>query len=101
MFGNVAGPSMNSLMGIQNQVPTFNTSLAQQAYNGYQQGMTFGQNQSMLAQQQYARNQANMLGAQQIVKWAFNGKICTVRQMADEIWHEDCPEKTHFILKYE
>ena len=46
-------------------------------------------------------NQAQM--AQQIKwpTWVFNGKQCTIREMADEIWHTDCPEKTHFLLKYE
>ena len=69
-------------------------------------------NQGMLAQQyssQYNNNiaQQQYAWAQQQLAvvpptWAFNGTIYnTAREMADAIWHTDCPDKTHFLLKYE
>lgn len=35
-------------------------------------------------------------------KWVIDGKEFTsVRDVANELYPTDCPEKTHFILKYE
>ena len=33
--------------------------------------------------------------------WVFNGEQCSVKEMADKIWSNNCPEKTMFLLKYE
>ena len=53
-----------------------------------------------LSQQQYqwAQHQMNITPP----TWVFNGQVYkTAREMADAIWHNDCPDKTHFLLKYE
>lgn len=63
-------------------------------------GLQNGYN-SQLAQAQLAHQYRQQIATATKPTWVFNGKSCTVREMADEIWHTDCPEKTHFILKYE
>ena len=75
-----------------------------QAYQQYASMANIGSAQY----QQHQYNQALMSGLfnQQTVidppKWVFNGTTYNnVRDMADAIWKLDCPEKTHFILKYE
>lgn len=95
-------------MNIQNHVPSTDASLlAQQGYNqlaGYSMNNQSGLMDAAIAAQQYNTLLANASHQNIITKpklWVFNGKECTVRQMADEIWHTDCPEKTHFLLKYE
>lgn len=96
MLGQLGLGAMNSLLGGH-------------SYNNYgygsqglhQQGMGNAQYNSLLAQQQQAFNHAYNQSMSPPAKWMFDGKVCDVRTMADEIWKTDCPEKTHFILKYE
>ena len=77
------------------------------AHNNYGHNSSQNMFNSGMSPQQAAMQYNNLLAQthmnphQQKVNWIFNGKICTVREMADEIWHNDCPEKTHFLLKYE
>lgn len=85
-----------------------NNTLGNYTYNslfGYQQGMSpYAQNSAGLANQSsisIAQQQYNQAMMQQKPTWVFNGQTCTVREMADNIWPTDCPEKTHFLLRYE
>jgi hypothetical protein len=72
------------------------------AMNGYNSGSpqnyTNNVYQSPL-QQQYQYNSNIQNQAQP--KWMFDGRVCDVRKMADMIWPKSCPEKTHFLLKFE
>ena len=87
------GLGLGGLMG-QNQIQS-NQSAFQRAQQYSQYG---GQMSQSLAQQQLY-NAAMM---QNQTKWMFNGVYCSgPREMADIIWANDCPEKTHFLLKYE
>lgn len=64
----------------------------------------YGQMNNQLASQQYQQAQYNrmMMQAQQKPMWVFNGVQCnSAREMADIIYPNDCPEKTHFLLKFE
>lgn len=71
-----------------------------QQYNNSQLSGQMGQS---IAQQQYNQqlyNQAVMMKNRP--RWIFDGVECNgPREMADIIWANDCPEKTHFLLKYE
>ena len=74
-------------------------------YHGTGYNQLNAQQQTILAQQMSARNYGNMMANSNIQisfsKWTFNGKNCTVREMANQIWPIDCSDKTHFLLKYE
>ena len=86
----------NALMGQSHQQLVQQSNQAfNNAYNQYG-GLA---NQSLAQQQLSQYNQ--MLGARQETKWKFNGIDLNVRDMANAIWANDCPEKTHFLLKYE
>ena len=67
-----------------------------QTYNGM-----YGQMNSQLTQQQFQYNQALTQAIMNRPVWMFDGVQCNVRTMADKIWPTDCPDKTHFLLKYE
>lgn len=90
---------LNGLFG-QNQLQSNQSAFqrAQQYNHNAQYGGQMGQS---IAQQQY--NQALMASMMQNKpQWVFNGVTCNgPREMADIIWTNDCPEKTHFLLKYE
>ena len=63
-------------------------------------------NYNQMSNQLASLGQSNLLNQQynqmmQKPKWVFDGRTCTVREMADSIWPTDCPEKTHFLLKWE
>lgn len=86
---------LSGLMGQQSNQGGFQRA---QQYNNSQLAGQMGQS---LMQQQY--NQTLMASMMQNrPQWVFNGVTCnSPREMADIIWTNDCPEKTHFILKYE
>ena len=73
--------------------------IAQQQYQSNQN--------AYMALQQSSYNQQMMLGQmaqQQYIKprWVFDGTTYnSAREMADTIWPVSCPQKTHFLLKYE
>lgn len=102
MFGNVTSAiGLNSMMSGPATSPysgysSNSANLVNQAMQGLL-GSSGLANQSLAQQQMSAWNQSITKPA----KWMFDGKVCDVREMANKIWHEDCPEKTHFILKYE
>ena len=63
------------------------------------------QQQAMAAQQAYGVGQQGMSQAYtgsnwQPPKWMFNGVMLGVLDFANEIWPEDCADKTAFVLKY-
>lgn len=61
----------------------------------------YGQMNNQLAQSQ-AQQAWNSAMMQQRPQWVINGVTCrSAREMADVIWPNSCPEKTHFLLKYE
>ncbi len=33
-------------------------------------------------------------------QWMFNGKYCDLQSFANEVWPEECEQKTFFLLKY-
>lgn len=67
--------------------------------SGMLNGYNSQQAQSQLAQQYNWAQQRIVVEPPQ---WAFNGVVYkTAREMADAIWTHDCPDKTHFLLKYE
>lgn len=92
MFGQ-----LNSLLGSNYHDGTLggHQYYGHQSAMGLQNAYNSQQAQTQLRQQYYQAQQMK------VPTWIFNGKTCTVREMADEIWHTDCPEKTHFLLKYE
>ena len=99
MFGSITGSSsLHSMMAGPATSPYsgYSSNIANQAMQGLLGGGL--QNQSLAQQQMHAWNQAVTAKP---AKWMFDGKVCDVREMADKIWSEDCPEKTFFILKYE
>jgi hypothetical protein len=69
---------------------------ANQAFNNAMQQM----NQNPYAQYNQMMNQT-YIHPKPPVLWKFNGVDCSIREFADMVWANDCPEKTHFILKYE
>ena len=85
----LSGQNYQQLSQQANQA--FNT-----AYNSYQQGQ-LGQSGLAAAAQQY-NNQ--LWRTQEPSPWVFNGKPCSVKAFADEVWPEDCKEKTFFLLKH-
>lgn len=89
--------NQSGLQRAQQVNQAFNT-----AYNNYQNGQ-LGQAGMNMAAQQYNQqlfNQAVMMKNRP--RWIFDGVECNgPREMADIIWANDCPEKTHFLLKYE
>ena len=86
---------LGGLMG-QNQVQS-NQSGFQRAHQ-YNHSQLSGQMGQSLMQQQLGQYHQ----MQNQTKWMFNGVHCSgPREMADIIWANDCPEKTHFLLKYE
>ena len=87
---------LGGLMG-QNQIQSNQGGFQRaQQYNNSQLGAQM--NQSYLHQQLY--KQAIMMKNRP--RWIFDGVECNgPREMADIIWANDCPEKTHFLLKYE
>ena len=90
--------SLLDSLGIQGMNVLLGQSQAQYGGQmGQSQAQYGGQMGQSLMQQQY--NQA--FGARQETKWKFNGIDLNVRDMANAIWPTDCPEKTHFLLKYE
>ena len=98
--------SLLDSLGLQGLMGQNHQQLSQQAnqafnnaYNSYQQGQ-IGQAGMSQAAQQY-NNQLWQTHTRQQTKWKFNGVDCSIREMADMIWTNDCPEKTHFLLKYE
>ena len=70
------------------------------------QAQQHAQQQAMAAQQGYnvpgatGLSQAYTGSNWQPPRWMFNGVMLGVLDFANEIWPEDCPDKTHFILKY-
>ena len=59
--------------------------------------------QAAMAQQAYGglMSQGGYQGTQwQAPKWMFNGTMCSIIDFANQIWPEDCADKTHFILKW-
>ena len=62
------------------------------------------QQQAMAAQQAYGIGQSMSQGYSgnnwQPPKWMFNGVMLGIIDFANEIWPEDCADKTHFILKW-
>jgi hypothetical protein len=73
-----------------------NQNMGQSNYQGMLNGYNSQQAQNMLAQQY---NQAMMKPKP---KWVIDGKeFNSVRDVANELYPTDCPEKTFFILKYE
>jgi len=118
MFGifNVFGP--NSHDGtLQSNVNggqfASNAQLGDTWFNGLSNGYNLqlsqiGTQHGYYNPQGIAAQQYNTLlnaSANQIItkpkQWVFDGEDCTVREMADKIWPQSCPEKTHFLLKYE
>lgn len=101
--------SLLDSLGLQGLMGQNHQQLSQQAnqafnnaYNQYNNGQ-LGQAGMSQAAQQY-NNQLWQSVAQKpspLRTWVFNNKPCNVREMADMIWTNDCPEKTHFLLKYE
>lgn len=66
-----------------------------------------GQLQNCATNQYYAQQaqqaQAFAQYAQQTIErreWRIDGKDMTMREFADTLWPEDCPERTMFYLKY-
>tara|TARA_R110000868_G_scaffold169152_3_gene404030 strand:- start:259 stop:498 length:240 start_codon:yes stop_codon:yes gene_type:complete len=53
-----------------------------------------------------AQSYNNALAAQQLgrprynPRWMIDGRELTLHQFADELFGDDTPEKTHFLLKY-
>jgi predicted exporter len=74
--------------------------------NGLQYG--FMPLNSLQAQQQQSQQQSQQAAAlaQQYNKtykqhqYMIDGRFMDIREFVDEIWPEDCPEKTWFVLKY-
>lgn len=88
---------MNSILG--GSPPPGNMTAMQQYQQSSLSPNLAQQYNSQLAQQQWANI---MMGATQTPQWVFNGVICkSARDMANIIWKTDCPEKTHFLLKFE
>lgn len=98
MLGSLVGPNYHdgTLGGQQYYGHQTAMKLNHQSALGMQNGYNSQLAQGMLAHQYH--QQATQ---PKMPEWVFNGKTCSVREMADEIWHIDCPEKTHFLLKYE
>jgi len=82
----------------------FGQNQLQSNQSAFQRAQQYNQYGSQIAglglTQQQMYNQAMMMRNKP--KWVFNGVECnSPREMADIIWSTDCPEKTHFLLKYE
>ena len=61
----------------------------------------YGQMNSQISQSQSQAAWTQAM-SQQRPQWVINGVVCnSAREMADVIWPNSCPEKTHFLLKYE
>lgn len=73
---------------------------AQNAYPGhyYAQQAAMAQQQAMIGQQQMSAGA--MQGISQPMRWMFDGILLSTIDFANKIWAEDCPDKTHFVLKY-
>jgi len=56
------------------------------------------QQQAMIGQQQMSAGA--MQGISQPMRWMFDGILLSTIDFANKIWAEDCPDKTHFVLKY-
>lgn len=54
--------------------------------------------QQLAAMQQQASQVANMW--QQRRNWMINGSLMSMDEFANEMWPEECAEKTFFYLKY-
>ena len=52
------------------------------------------------AQQGLGMSGSLQQGVYQMPRWMFNGVVLSILDFANEIWPEDCAEKTHFVLKY-
>ena len=94
IFG--AGAAQN-IFGSSNSVSPGQSMLNQMSSNsGYGMQNSYNNqamNQSL--QQQYARAQ------QQIIPmWMIDGKTMTIEEFANEVYGDDTPEKTMFLLKY-
>lgn len=72
-----------------------NPYYSQQAQQGYtQQQLAAMQAQQLRAFNMYAQQQVEMH------KWVIDGRHMTMKQFADTLWPEDCPDRTMFYLKY-
>ena len=101
MLGQYGNAGLQSILGgyYPNQA---GQAAASQVGSGLQ-NMTHQQQMAMYQQQvgQFNNWAAQMQQQKKPKLWKFDGVECDVREMADKIWTTDCPEKTHFILKYE
>jgi len=79
-----------------NPIPALTPQQVAQMYNGYN---------SQSAQNQAAYQYGQMiagLGRSQAAtaRWMFDGKIMDLVAFANEVFGEDTPEATHFVLKH-
>ena len=62
----------------------------------------YGQMNGQISQSQAQAAWTQAAAMQNRPQWVFNGVRCnSAREMADIIWPNSCPEKTHFLLKHE
>lgn len=92
MYNTLASMGLQGLIGSAYSNPT---------HMSYQYGMNSYHGQQAMNAQQMNHNYNQQLAQQAKPTWIFNGKTCTVREMADCIWPHSCADKTHFLLKYE
>lgn len=90
-FGNLLGGAPHGV-GIAASA----ASALQNSYGPYQQGLA---NNPYHAQQALARQYA-AAQAQSTPQWMIDGKVMTIEAFANEVYGEDTPEKTFFLLKY-
>ena len=86
MFGSSAAASTTGA-GLQN------------AYNPYQQqyGLASQYHSQQALANQYAAQQRH---AFEPPKWVIDGRSVSINEFANELYGEDTPEKTLFLLKY-
>ena len=87
LFGTGQQTAMNNALG---QAQQYNQS---QLYNSSFSAQAAQQYNATLAAQQLGRPRYNP-------RWMIDGRELTLHQFADELFGDDTPEKTHFLLKY-
>lgn len=70
------------------------------ATNPQQLQNAYNNHLSQAQAQQQALQAFNQMAARQQHNWVIDGRTMTMDEFANEIWPEECAEKTFFYLKY-
>ena len=95
-FSNLLGTSGSTYAAAQQNSAVYPGAISQLQNSG----MSMAQAQAAYnAHFQSMANQANMAAQYEPIKWMIDGKPMTFNEFIDELYPEDCAEKTLLILK--